>query len=118
MELDRRNRRTVKRYGLELPFDYRLFGRDQSVQEGHGRTLNMSSRGLLVAADSRISKGQPIELSVQLPSLCPSARGAQLLILGQVLRTGPTGAAIKIVRHGFIRIRELEVAATETSAGV
>lgn len=78
----------------------------------------MSSRGLLVAPDSRISKGQPIELSVQLPARCPTARGAQLVILGQVLRTGPTGAAIKIVRYGFIRIRELEIASAETAAGV
>jgi hypothetical protein len=115
--LDRRNRRTAKRYSLELPFAYRQFGRDQCVQEGRGRTMNMSSRGLLVAPDSRISKGQPIELSVQLPPQSQTARGAQLVILGQVLRTGPTGAAIKIVRHGFIRIRELELLHTETTAG-
>jgi hypothetical protein len=103
-----RNRRTAKRYGLELPFEYRLFGRDQYVQEGCGRTLNMSSRGLLVAPDQQISKGLPIEIVVQLPVELKDMTGARLVILGHVMRSGPTGAAIKIVRHGFVHLRRRE----------
>ncbi len=106
VESERKNRRAANRYDLDLPFDFRLFGRDQSVQEGRGRTLNMSSHGLLVSPDLRISKGQPIELFVQLPGQLKDAAGARLVILGHVLRSSHTGAAIKIVRHGFIRVRE------------
>jgi len=114
VESERKNRRTANRYDLDLPFDFRLFGRDQSVQEGRGRTLNMSSHGLLVSPDLRISKGQPIELFVQLPGQLKDAAGARLVILGHVLRSSPTGAAIKIVRHGFIRVREPGSPATQT----
>jgi hypothetical protein len=106
VEPERKNRRTANRYDLDLPFDFRLFGRDQSVQEGRGRTLNMSSHGLLVSPDLRISKGQPIELFVHLPGQLKDAAGARLVILGHVLRSSHAGAAIKIVRHGFIRVRE------------
>jgi len=106
VESERKNRRAANRYDLDLPFDFRLFGRDQSVQEGSGRTLNMSSHGLLVSPDLRISKGQPIELFVHLPGQLEAAVGARLVILGHVLRSSQAGAAIKIVRHGFIRVRE------------
>ncbi len=114
VEPERKNRRTANRYDLDLPFDFRLFGRDQSVQEGRGRTLNMSSHGLLVSPDLRISKGQPIELFVQLPGQLKDAAGARLVILGHVLRSSHTGAAIKIVRHGFIRVREPGSPASQT----
>ena len=114
VESERKNRRTANRYDLDLPFDFRLFGRDQSVQEGRGRTLNMSSHGLLVSPDLRISKGQPIELFVQLPGQLKDAAGARLVILGHVLRSSHTGAAIKIVRHGFIRVREPGSPASQT----
>ncbi|MEO8592790.1 MAG: PilZ domain-containing protein [Candidatus Solibacter sp.] len=104
VELDRRNRRAANRYHLELPFEYRLFGRDQSVREGRGRTLNMSSRGLLLSPDERITKGLPIELSIQMPHPAQGGTGARLVVLGHVLRSGPDGAAIRIVRHGFMRM--------------
>jgi hypothetical protein len=97
------------RYHLELPFEYRLFGRDHSVQEGSGRTRNMSSRGLLVAPDKPISKGQAIEISIQLPAQLRDEPGARLVILGHVQRSGPAEAAIRIVRHGFIRAHHPEL---------
>ena len=108
MELDRRNRRAAKRYGLDLHFEYRLFGRDRSVQEGWGRTLNMSSGGLLVAPDQPISKGRTIEITVQLPAQFKDATGARLVVLGHVLRSDATGAAIRILHHGFIHVSNQE----------
>ena len=108
MEPDRRDRRTAEQHGLELPLEYRLFGPDRSAQEGCGRTLNMSSTGLLVAPDQQISKGLPIEIVVQLPAELKDGNGTRLLILGHVLRSGATGAAIKILRYGFIHVHHRE----------
>ena len=111
MELGERNRRAAKRYGLNLHFEYRLFRRDRSVQEGWGQTLNMSSGGLLVAPDQPICKGRTIEITVQLPAQFKETPGARLVVLGHVLRSDATGAAIRILRHGFIHVssRELPV---------
>ena len=104
VERDRRNRRAANRYGLDLHFDYRVFGRDGSIQEGWGRTLNMSSGGLLVAPDQPICKGRTIEITVQLSAQFRDAPGPRLLVLGHVLRSDATGAAIRILRHGFIHV--------------
>ena len=109
VERDRRNRRAAKRYGLDLQFDYRVFGRDGSVQEGRGRTLNMSSGGLLVAPDQPICKGRTIEITVQLPAQFKDAPGPRLVVLGHVLRSDAKGAAIRILRHGFIHVSSQEL---------
>jgi hypothetical protein len=68
----------------------------------------MSSRGLLVAPDRPICKGRTIELCVQLPSQFKDAPGAQLVILGHVLRSDATGAAIRILHHGFLHVSDRE----------
>ena len=109
MELGERNRRAAKRYGLNLHFEYRLFRRDRSVQEGWGQTLNMSSGGLLVAPDQPICKGRTIEITVQLPAQFKETPGARLVVLGHVLRSDATGAAIRILRHGFIHVSSQEL---------
>ena len=109
VERDRRNRRAAKRYGLDLHFEYRVFGRDGSVQEGWSRTLNMSSGGLLVAPDQPILKGRTIEITVQLPPQFKDAPGPRLVILGHVLRSNAAGAAIRILRHGFIHVSSQEL---------
>ena len=109
VERDRRNRRAAKRYGLDLQFDYRVFGRDGSVQEGWGRTLNLSSGGLLVAPDQPICKGRTIEITVQLPAQFKDAPGPRLVVLGHVLRSDAGGAAIRILRHGFIHVSSQEL---------
>jgi hypothetical protein len=109
VERDRRNRRAAKRYGLDLHFEYLLFGRDGSVQEGWGRTLNMSSGGLMVAPHQPICKGRTIEITVQLPAQVKDARGARLVLLGHVLRSDDTRAAIRILRHGFIHVSSQEL---------
>jgi len=118
VERDRRNRRAGKRYGLDLQFEYRLFGRDGSVQEGWGRTLNMSSGGLLVAPDQPICKGRPIEMTVQLPTQFKDAPGPRLVVLGHVLRSGATGVAIRILRHGFIHVSDQELPDPRASVAV
>ena len=116
---DKRNRRAAKRYGLDLHFEYRLFGRDGSVQEGWGRTLNMSSGGLLVVSDQPICKGRTIEITVQLPAQFKDATGPRLLVLGHVLRSDAKRAAIRILRHGFIHVSSQEppTLAVEAVAG-
>jgi len=105
MQLAKKDRRAAKRYALELPFSYRLFGRDQLVQEGSGHTLNMSSNGLLIRAGARLAKGQPIELSVLLPSGAEGPSLTTLVILGHVVRSDVSEASVRIVRHGFMRIQ-------------
>lgn len=105
MQLARKDRRAAKRYSLDLPFSYRLFGKDRLVQEGSGRTRNMSSNGMLILAGARLAKGQPIELSVQLPPGEEGSAPTWLIILGHVVRSDMSETSVRIVRHGFMRVQ-------------
>jgi len=104
MEIGRKDRRTAKRYALDLPCSFRVFGRDRSVQEGHGYARNMSSHGLLVSADWKLTKGQPVEISIQLPAGAEGSVTTQLVVLGHVVRSDIAEAGVRIVRHGFMRV--------------
>jgi hypothetical protein len=77
----------------------------------------MSSSGLLVASDQPICKGRTIEITVQLPTQFKDAPCPRLVVLGHVLRSDATGAAIRILRHGFIHVSSQEQLAVEAMSG-
>jgi hypothetical protein len=103
-----KERRSAHRYPVRLEFDYRAFGRDHSVSAGTGITLNMSSRGLLIQTTNPIARSGMIEISVHLPESQDAERAANLVILGQVVRSDSGGAAVRILRHGFFRVDVLD----------
>lgn len=103
-----KERRSAHRYPVHLEFEYRAFGRDHSVSVGTGTTVNMSSRGLLIQTTNPVARSGMIELSVHLPESEDAERAANLVILGQVVRSDPGGAAVRILRHGFFRVDVLE----------
>src|SRR5258708_29609280 len=61
-------RRSKIRYPVTLNVRYRTMGRSQRIS-GMGRTLNMSSGGLLIAFSPRTESGARIELSIEWPSI-------------------------------------------------
>ena len=113
MELAQKDRRTAKRYALDLPCIYRLFGRDRSVQEGHGHTRNMSSHGLLVTAGEKLATGQAVEIFIQLPRAVGDTTTTQLIVLGHVVRSDIDEAGVRIVRHGFLRTEAAQTASVQ-----
>jgi hypothetical protein len=70
----------------------------------------MSSGGLLVASEQPICKGRTIEITVQLPAQFKDAPCPRLVVLGHVLRSDATRAAVRILRHGFIHVPSREPA--------
>jgi hypothetical protein len=66
----------------------------------------------LVAPNQPVSKGQSIEITVHLPAQFKDVTGARLVVLGHVLRSDAAGAAIRIVRHGFIHVSDRAPRAT------
>jgi hypothetical protein len=71
---------------------------------GHGRTVNMSSSGMLFVADRVLAPGRKVEVLVQWPVKLDEQVGLKLIVLGEVVRVGSEGpiqAAIRIERHEF-----------------
>jgi hypothetical protein len=93
-------RRTKIRYPVTLNVRYRTIGRSNRIS-GMGRTLNMSSGGLLVAADLRTEVGARLELNIEWPSMLDGMIPLQLVATGKIVRCLESGFAISFTRYQF-----------------
>src|ERR1700685_2997468 len=93
-------RRSKIRYPVSLNVKYRTVGRSNRIS-GMGRTLNMSSGGLLIAADQRTELGAKIELNIEWPSMLDGQIPLQLVAVGKVVRCLESGFALSFTQYQF-----------------
>jgi len=93
-------RRSKIRYPVSLNVKYRTVGRSNRIS-GIGRTLNMSSGGLLIAADQRTEVGAKVELNVEWPSMLDGMVPLQLVAVGRVVRCFEAGFALSFTQYQF-----------------
>jgi hypothetical protein len=93
-------RRSKIRYPVSLNVKYRTLGRSNRIS-GTGRTMNMSSGGLLIAADQRTEVGAKIELNIEWPSLLNGQTPLQLVAVGKVVRSLESGFALSFSQYQF-----------------
>jgi hypothetical protein len=85
---------------LALEVRYQL-GKSASFARGRGRTIDVSSGGVLFRADVPIRQGVKIELSIAWPMRLDGSSMLQLVVRGQVVRTNARDVAVRIGWHQF-----------------
>ncbi|HTW67204.1 MAG TPA: PilZ domain-containing protein [Bryobacteraceae bacterium] len=94
-------RRARFRYPLELNVRYRTLP-GARAWVGTGRTLNVSSCGLLIWSQEEIVEdGSRLQVSVDWPITLNGATPLQLLAECRVIRRQPAGFAVRIEHHQF-----------------
>ena len=106
-------RRSTDRFPIESALRYKLMEGKAIQLAGQGRTLNMSSGGILFTADARLTAGYRVELSVDWPAQLNETCGLKLVALGKIVRTDAETAAIHIEKYDF---RTCAAAAVSASA--
>ncbi|MDW8130840.1 MAG: PilZ domain-containing protein [Bryobacterales bacterium] len=96
----RLERRTARRFPLEQEVRFRLFNR-HGAEFGLGKTVNMSSRGLLIRTEHQLVPGDRLEVSVSWPVRLNNECPLKLVATGRVVRTEPGQAAVMIERYEF-----------------
>ena len=87
--------------------------RDSDGQFGNGFALNLSLRGALVRTDFALKEGQPIEITLAMPSEITMADDLSVRCRARVLRVQPAAdhskatAALRIEHYEFLP-REVE----------
>ena len=95
-------RRTSKRLPIERDVRYKVLGgKKRLIQVGSGRTLNMSSGGVLFTTESALLQGELLELSVSWPALLNNLVPLKLVAVGRLVRVEEKQAAIAILRYDF-----------------
>jgi hypothetical protein len=93
-------RRSKRRYQIELPVGYSGLNEDLLRISGAGLTRDISSGGLVFATEAQLPTGSAIELWLTWPTI-DAMTEVELRVVGRVVRSTPTDTAIQIKRHDF-----------------
>ena len=88
------------RHPVDLELRYSVVGR-RPVQNGSGRTIDVSSSGLSFTAHRPLSIGQKLDLSIDWPARLDEDVQLQVVGSGVVVRTTGAVIALRIERHEF-----------------
>ncbi|MBZ5625962.1 MAG: PilZ domain-containing protein [Acidobacteriia bacterium] len=94
-------RRYDRRYQLQLELRWKLIRRKKVLDSGAGRTIDLSSSGILFDAVQALPVGLNVELSVSWPVLLHNVAPMQLVVSGRIVRSSGSQVAIHVTQHEF-----------------
>jgi len=99
-EADVAERRTAVRFPIEQEVRYKVFNRN-TIELGSGRTINMSSNGMLFTTERTLSPGERLEVAVNWPAHLDNRCPLKLVTTGRIVRSDNGRAALSIERYEF-----------------
>lgn len=94
-------RRTADRFPIEREVRYKILNKRNSQEEGTGKTINISSAGVLFTTDQILLPGKRLELSISWPAQLDNKCQLKLVARGRVARLEQGRAAIEIQQYEF-----------------
>ena len=94
-------RRNADRFPIEREVRYRILNKRNTYEEGTGKTINISSNGVLFTTDQILIPGKRLELSISWPAQLDNKCQLKLVARGRVARLEQGRAAIEIQQYEF-----------------
>jgi hypothetical protein len=94
-------RRFDRRYQLQLEVRWKLIRRRKIQDAGAGRTVDLSSGGILFDASRPLPVGLNVELAISWPVLLHNVAPLQLVASGRIVRSTGAQVAIHVTQHEF-----------------
>ncbi len=101
---ERTEQRARGRYPISLELQYKLLRGSRVAQAGTGRTLNISSGGVLFETEDRLPGRGLVELAMQWPFLLEGVCGLKLVMRGHIVRSAGS-PAVTAIRAEFREFR-------------
>ena len=95
------DRRGADRFPIEREVRYKILSRKSLDETGVGKTINMSSNGVLFTTDRHLLPGKRLEVSISWPAQLNSKIALKLVARGRVVRSEEDRAAIEIHQYEF-----------------
>ncbi len=95
------DRRHSDRFPIERNVRYKVLSKRGGEEAGEGKTLNMSSAGVLFTADHQLVPGKRMELSITWPAQLNNKCALRLVARGRVVRSINGIAALEIQQYEF-----------------
>lgn len=96
-----RDRRGSNRFEIDRELRFKVTNRKAQGEVGQGRTINMSSTGILFATDQNLLPGRTVELAVSWPAQLNNKCALKLVARGRVVRSEAGCAAVQIQHYEF-----------------
>ena len=103
MNLDRSktDRRGADRFPIEREVRYKVLNKKNMDEMGAGKTLNMSSTGILFTAEHLLLPGKRLEVSISWPAQLNNKTPLKLVARGRIIRYEDGSAAMEIQQYEF-----------------
>jgi hypothetical protein len=98
---EKSDRRGADRFPIEREVRYKILSRKSMDETGVGKTINMSSNGVLFTTDRHLLPGKRLEVSISWPAQLNSRIALKLVARGRVVRSEEDRAAIEIHQYEF-----------------
>jgi hypothetical protein len=95
------DRRRSDRFAIEREIRYRALNKRGGEEAGEGKTVNMSSSGVLFTAGQILRPGRRIELAIRWPAQLNNKCALKLVARGRVVRFENGLAAMEIQQYEF-----------------
>src|SRR5271155_4208849 len=95
------DRRHSDRFPIEREVRYRVLNKRSEEETGEGKTINISSAGVLFTTEHILLPGRRLELSISWPAQLNNACALKLVARGRVVRFENGRAALDIQQYEF-----------------
>ena len=109
------DRRRSDRFAIEREIRYRALNKRGGEEAGEGKTVNMSSSGVLFTSGQILRPGRRIELAISWPAQLNNKCALKLVARGRIVRFDNGLAAMEIQQYEF---RTQSAPATTSVAGL
>ena len=101
LEKGKSDRRGADRFPIEREVRYKVLNKKNTDEAGNGRTLNMSSNGVLFTSEHMLLPGKRMELAISWPAQLNNKTPSKLVARGRVVRYDDGRAAMEIQQYEF-----------------
>jgi hypothetical protein len=95
------DRRHSDRFPIEREVKYRVLNKRSGEEVGDGKTINISSSGVLFTVEHMLLPGRRMELAISWPAQLNNKTALKLVARGRVVRFEGGLAAIEIQQYEF-----------------
>ena len=95
------DRRHSDRFPIEREVRYKVLSKRANEEAGDGRTINISSSGVLFTTTQMLLPGKRMELAISWPAQLNNKTALRLVAKGRVVRFEQGRAAIEIQQYEF-----------------
>jgi len=95
------DRRQSDRFPIQREVRYRVLNKRSGEESGDGKTINISSSGVLFTSEHILLPGKRMELSISWPAQLDNKCSLKLVARGRVVRFEDGCAAIEIQQYEF-----------------